>query len=797
MPETEPQADPWKLCGTTIENKYRIASVVGDGGFGVVYRGVHKGFGELIAVKCLKLPRTLDDEQREGLLEQLRDEGKLLHRLSKLTSGIVQALDVGAFTTEDGSWVPYLVLEWLEGETLAEHLKARHERGAGAYSLADAMKLLEPAARALAVAHKQKIAHRDVKPPNLFVTRNNGEQTLKVLDFGIAKVLTDYPTFSEALEATKAGPTAFTPRYGAPEQFNKQRGASGPWTDVFALALILVELITGKKALDGDDPTQLYIAAADPAVRPTPRGRGAVVTDAVEQVLEKALTVEPKYRYADAGEFWDALVAAAKDAPLLARAPSSSSARDALMGTAEFAARAKLDVSAEGQRSASKLPLEPTLPAESKAAGSNDVSAAMRGTARDEGATARGESSPPPAVLPPVQASPRQLSTQDPMAETPRVGRKSSPPSPRVGKAAAPRELAVPAKASRSIWPWLALGLASVAGAVGAFVLVGSSDPGHTAAHPSAKAVGSVRAPAPKSSARASAPASASAPAIAPPPASASAAVDSSASAAPEVAPPPEDMVLIGAGTFSMGEGTDKKRVTISRAFYLDRSEVTVRAFQVCVDKRLCSAADHVSVSADADGGDAGSSAATREYEATWTRRCNAPERALDQPVNCVDFASAEGYCAFRGRRLPTEAEWELAARGLEGRPFPWGREPPECGRACYDKNGACRRAGESVATCAAGAHPADRTPDGIFDLGGNLSEWVSDGFEATLAGGTDPKGAAGAPLKVVRGGSFFDAEDHLRASFRSFAAPVMAHATLGFRCAMDGPPSASAPASP
>src|SRR5262245_23883052 len=246
MPESTTPPDPFQLCGTTIEGKYRIASVVGDGGFGVVYRGVHKGFGELIAVKCLKLPSALDEKQREDLLEQLRDEGRLLHRLSKVTSGIVQALDVGAFTTAADVWVPYLVLEWLEGETLAEHLSTRAARGDAPYALADAIALLEPAARALAVAHKQKIAHRDVKPPNLFVTEVSGARTLKVLDFGIAKVLTET---TAQLEATKQGPSAFTPRYGAPEQFNKQRGASGPWTDVFALALILVEVVTGKKAL--------------------------------------------------------------------------------------------------------------------------------------------------------------------------------------------------------------------------------------------------------------------------------------------------------------------------------------------------------------------------------------------------------------------------------------------------------------------------------------------------------------------------------------------------------------------
>ena len=227
-------ADPFGLCGETIQGKYRINAVVGTGGFGVVYRGVHTGFGEPIAVKCLKLPSELDESERDELLTRLQDEGRVLHRLSRLSSGIVQALDVGAVTTPKGQWVPYLVLEWLEGETLAEHLRGRRENDDAPYKLERAVRLLEPAARALAVAHRQKVAHRDVKPENLVLMRVSGEQTIKVLDFGIAKVLTQHSTFTAAPAATQKNPTAFTPGYGAPEQFNKKRGATGPWTDVFA-----------------------------------------------------------------------------------------------------------------------------------------------------------------------------------------------------------------------------------------------------------------------------------------------------------------------------------------------------------------------------------------------------------------------------------------------------------------------------------------------------------------------------------------------------------------------------------
>ncbi|WP_233561979.1 serine/threonine protein kinase, partial [Sorangium cellulosum] len=366
----EPSDDPFGLAGQTIEGKYRVAAVIGDGGFGVVYRGVHEGFGELIAIKCLKLPTSLDAAQRDALLETLRGEGRILHRLSRATSGIVQALDVGAFTTQAGVWVPYLVLEWLEGQTLGQYLRDRRERGQAGMSIPEALQLLAPAARALAVAHAHKVAHRDVKPANLFLTDVGGVLTLKVLDFGIAKVLADHPTFTEALAATRQGPSAFTPRYGAPEQFNKARGATGPWTDVFALALIFVELVSGQRALEGDDPTQLYIASADPAVRPTLRTRGLPdAPEAIERVLDKALSIEPKHRFTNAGEFWDALAAAARGERLGSGAEygaglgAPGADHGGGLSTAEYAAARGLGVASGDAGS----PVEPTMLADARA----------------------------------------------------------------------------------------------------------------------------------------------------------------------------------------------------------------------------------------------------------------------------------------------------------------------------------------------------------------------------------------------------------------------------------------------
>ena len=206
--------------------------------------------------------------------------------------------------------------------------------------------------------------------------------------------------------------------------------------------------------------------------------------------------------------------------------------------------------------------------------------------------------------------------------------------------------------------------------------------------------------------------------------------------------------------------------------------------------ERLCSPADHVSVTPEQASGEGAAAPppVDKQFVDTWTRRCNAPRGELAHPVNCVDYASAESYCRYRGRRLPTEAEWEIAARGAGQRPFAWGPEAPSCERACYDRNEACRVAGVAVATCGAGTHPGDRTPEGVYDLAGNVAEWVADGFAMPPPGGTDPKGDPAAPLKVVRGASFFDGPERLAATWRNAAAPVTAHATIGFRCAMDGP---------
>jgi len=206
---------------------------------------------------------------------------------------------------------------------------------------AEVVHFLDPAAEALALAHRKGIAHRDIKPGNVFVLGDaRGDGTVKLLDFGIAKVVSDAQKMAGSFTKTSGKVTSFTPAYGAPEQFSRTHGATGPWTDVFSLGLIIVEALTGREALEGDDYVQLAVASGNPDRRPTPRTLGAAVSDDVEAVLARAVAVKPTDRWPTAGDFWNAMRQAVAMAPLrgmtepnpVSLPASSRSRRDSAFG---------------------------------------------------------------------------------------------------------------------------------------------------------------------------------------------------------------------------------------------------------------------------------------------------------------------------------------------------------------------------------------------------------------------------------------------------------------------------------
>ena len=239
--------DPLSLVGTTIADKYAVESVVGEGGFAIVYRAMHAVWKRPVAVKVFKALGEVPEDQRAKLLEDFIQEGSLLAELSERSAAIVQARDVGMLTTAGGDTVPYMVLEWLEGASLDHILEEERARGSAPRTLAEAMKILEPVADALALAHQKGIAHRDIKPANVFVLGDARQEGfgVKLLDFGIAKVVQDAQKRAGAFAKTGGQITSFTPQYGAPEQFNRSYGATGPWTDVYGVGAVLYYLLVG------------------------------------------------------------------------------------------------------------------------------------------------------------------------------------------------------------------------------------------------------------------------------------------------------------------------------------------------------------------------------------------------------------------------------------------------------------------------------------------------------------------------------------------------------------------------
>ncbi|HEY3498876.1 MAG TPA: serine/threonine-protein kinase, partial [Polyangiaceae bacterium] len=392
--------DLFGIVGTVIASAYHVEHVVAEGGFGVVYRARHGGFRAPVALKCLKVPQHLAPEQQRRFVEQFRAEGELMFRLSASIANVVRPLHVDVMNTRTGAFVPFMVLEWLEGDTLDALLRARVAAGKRPLPSTEALELLEPVARALARAHdfrgpsgKESIAHCDLKPENVFVARAGGERIVKILDFGIANVRS---AATHAARGVGAQPALFTPAYGAPEQWNPQSfGETGPWTDVWGLGLTLSETLVGRPVIAGDHVSMMR-QALDPTRRPTPAAHGVVIGDELEAVLTRALACEPRERYPDAGALWRALQQAAARPVEVAQSPAPE-IPDLVPVPRRPSGAQKIDVGPRRTPSgARELDIGPAR--NPSAAQRLDLDAAPRGAAIElgvTGATIRSRAEPP------------------------------------------------------------------------------------------------------------------------------------------------------------------------------------------------------------------------------------------------------------------------------------------------------------------------------------------------------------------------------------------------------------------
>ncbi|TKC98727.1 bifunctional serine/threonine-protein kinase/ABC transporter substrate-binding protein [Polyangium fumosum] len=280
MPPPSAREHAERRVGRTLRDKYRIERVLGVGGMATVYLAVHRN-GHRVAVKILHPELSASVTQRDRFVR----EGYVANSIEH--PGAVRVLDDDV--SDDGC--PFLVMELLEGETLDQ----RRRRAGGKIACREVLVIGHALCDALAAAHDKGIVHRDIKPENVFVTSDG---TLKILDFGIARVVAD--------EEGGPGGVAGTPAYMPPEQALGDRGAIDARTDLWAAGATMFTLLTGRLVHDASRATELLTSTA---TKPAPRLMD-VAPEAprdVARVIDQALAYSRHDRFEDAREMRDAI----------------------------------------------------------------------------------------------------------------------------------------------------------------------------------------------------------------------------------------------------------------------------------------------------------------------------------------------------------------------------------------------------------------------------------------------------------------------------------------------------------
>ncbi len=654
---------------TIVANKLRLLRPLGQGGMGVVWAARHLALETDVAVKFIRPERVAADP---ALVARFEREARATARIAH--PHVVQVMDYG---TVDNA-VPYIVMELLQGASLAELL----DRG-GRLSFATAKSLAQQVASALESAHEHGVVHRDIKPHNIFLTQGSNGYPLfvKVLDFGVAKVLgdTQVPALSPSL--TETGAVIGSPPYMSPEQLEGSKDVDLR-SDLWSLGVIMYETLTGSQPFQGSSFVKVGAAILDGKYRPASELRPNLPAG-IDDWFAKALCRDVEGRFQSAREMADALVAldAAADAPPDATEEAADEAPPARYG-ANVEAPLELEGLSGGSHQEGDAPL-------------------------DEGPATE----PPDAGGGTVRHAPLAKKPQRPEA-------RGSGPAGRLRKGLL---LAAAALATAT-----GLGLAALprrAGSAGC----------------------------------------------------------------------PPGMALIEGAEFKIGsddhaetllDETPRRGVAVG-PFCLDITEVTVKAYGEC------EGCERPQRTVEAE-------AVTLNGRSFYSQFCNGPE-AKDHPINCIDWNQAKAYCRALGKRLPTEAEWELAARGRDARPYPWPDLGPPLGKRLNACGSECSRMlteghktvlkGEwpkmyedddsAPATSPVGRYPEGATPAGVLDLAGNVWEWTESPYCPY------DKPDCGDSRRVLRGGGWDTVESQdVRAARRKPSPPTARGWSIGFRCA-------------
>lgn len=650
--------------------QYHVTRKVGEGGMGVVYEAVHDRLKLRAAIKVLFATCGKDSPEAVRFFAEARATSTVQH------SSLVRLFDFGQL--DDGT--VYMMMEYLDGETLRDHLI----HSGGKLTAPQALPLIEQMASVLSAVHAAGIIHRDLKPSNVMLVPDKeavGQKRVKLLDFGVAKFL------DEQVSQTQSGNIVGTPRYMSPEQCEAME--LDDRTDVYSLGLIVFEMLTGGWPYNSSTKSRQALMHAH--VLEKPRSLRQLLPDAPRELtvlIADMLSKDPAMR------------------------PSMAAAAERLASL----------------RGNSGTDLGPS--AEPAAA----VETPPNGVAhRAESATETGSSAPvlfqstPPLAAKVISAQPSFLGNY--------LTRRT-----------------------------LISGVALLAGMAGllSMTLRGAPSPPTIA--------GMVYLPG-KTFMMGSTPAEVEA-----------------AYQAGRLEPDTQR-------AFYERE-QPRRKVTLS-PFFIDEHEVTNQAFVAWLNMRL---GGHKVEPINGHEQVFKEDRLILDLHPEQSGILYAHPKFLVRPgfeqlpVVRVTWSGAMYYCQAQGKSLPTEAQWEYAARGGGKYAYPWGNEPPRCEGVAFGRDPGQECSPSWKLPTAVGTMPMDQSPQGVRDLAGNVEEWVLDRFVLlypSCGACKDPVvervvgEKSGSLHRVVRGGSFQESAPPSRAAGRSRWIEGEFTQNLGFRCAV------------
>lgn len=733
------------LLGHQLD-EFRITDYLGRGGMARVYRGVDISLGRTVAIKVIDTPFRTSDDYQARFKQEARAIAQLEH------PNIVRLY---SFREREG--LLYMAMQFIEGGTLAALLNPHH--------LLRPERILELArdiCAALDEAHRKGVIHRDVKPANVMVDQNG---RAIVMDFGLA-LLTDLGSRGEI--------------FGSPDYISPEQAISSahvvPQSDLYAVGVILYQMFTGVLPFTANDPLDVTMMHLSEPPRP-PDEVNPALSPLLSSVILKVLAKEPAQRYQTGAELVQALekalqgesvAAALPPTPLPPHPSPTITPQDPVISAAESSA----------------MPLDRPLP-------------------------------PPPAG---TVGSKQLVVNSEPLA----VNSQKSTVSKVEGRIAE-KEAREPGgeksktRPQRRFWLYLVstLLLGGIILVAFAFLLPpDSADDEIIAAASTATATVTLTPTTTPSITPSTTPTvtpqptvTATTEAVLVPTTGPTQVPSFTPTPAPTLSPTPSHtptptpivtlvreqdempMILIPGGSFTMGAAADDPdaqpdelpahEVTLN-SFYLDQYEVNVTQYAAFLNSlggyvQRCD----------------GFTCAWTLFESSFTYLAqNSDGTFLAEPgfeaypVNYVSWYGAAAYCEWVGARLPTEAEWELAARSPAHYLYPWGNEPPSETLALY--GGIDVRDLQPVTN-----YPDGVTPLQIYGLAGSMWEWTADWYDAdyyTSSPSSNPTGPETVTTegRVLRGGGWRNTPLELRATNRQPARPATFERDIGFRCGRD-----------